>query len=308
MTQQTRTALKDLQRLDNRIHEARQDIRAFDPLFEEVEEPVLVLGSEATTTRNRLKEMNLEERRLELSTEEKRVRVKRLEERLGSVRNLREEAAVSAELDMVKRALQSDEQEAYTLLDQIRKLSDRLEELEAALSEAEGLVEPRKKELLDKREEAKAGLVALEKERDAFVKDVDPQELRLYEAIRAGGRTKAVSEMTEDGACGHCFGVVPLQIQNEIRHGSALIRCEACGVILSAPDPEEIAAAAREAEAAAEKKAAAEAEAAVEVEETEESAGAEDAAAAPVGDDAADEASGEVSDDAGNGVPTPASE
>jgi hypothetical protein len=32
--------------------------------------------------------------------------------------------------------------------------------------------------------------------------------------------------------------MVPLQIQNEIRHGGSLIRCEACGVILAAPDPE----------------------------------------------------------------------
>jgi hypothetical protein len=32
--------------------------------------------------------------------------------------------------------------------------------------------------------------------------------------------------------------VVPLQLQNEIRHGDALIRCEGCGVILAAPEPE----------------------------------------------------------------------
>ena len=30
---------------------------------------------------------------------------------------------------------------------------------------------------------------------------------------------------------------MPLQVQNEIRHGDALIRCEACGVILAAPEP-----------------------------------------------------------------------
>lgn len=201
----------------------------------EVEEPALALANEVGTMRNRLQEMKLEERRLEVSTEEKRARVKRLDERLTGVRNLREEAAVSAELDMVKRALQSDEQEAYTLIDQIRKLDARMVELEAALKEAQAQVEPRMKELLEQRDGAKADVAALAAEREAFAKGMEPRQVRLYESIRRGGRRLAVAELTEDGACGHCFGMVPLQLRNEVRHGLTLIRCEACGVILAAP-------------------------------------------------------------------------
>ena len=68
---------------------------------------------------------------------------------------------------------------------------------------------------------------------------------------------RPVAELTVDGACGHCFSMVPLQEQNEIRHGEQLIRCEACGVILAAPEPEpeggeEAEAAASEADAGAE--------------------------------------------------------
>ncbi len=232
---QTRTALKALQDLDSRIERARTRVRDFDPLFEEVEAPALSLESEVTTTRGRVQEMKLEERRLQLAAEEKRARLKRLEERLGGVRNLREEAAVSAELDMVRRALQSDDQEGYTLVDQIGKLDARLEELQRAWSEARAELEPRLEGLLRDREEAKAQLASLEAERVSFVEGIEAAELRMYEAIRAGGKRRAVSELTEDGACGHCFGVVPLQLQNEIRHGNALIRCEACGVILAAP-------------------------------------------------------------------------
>lgn len=235
MTPQSRSALKELQHLDLRVQEARQRITAFDPLLSEVEEPALVLASEANTARNRLQEMRQEERRLEISTEEKRARVKRLDERLSGVRNLREEAAVSAELDMVRRALQNEEQEAYTLIDQIRKLEARLAELETALQEAQADVEPRVKGLLEERETAKGSLSALEAQREAFVRGMDSREVHLYESIRAGGRRLAVAELTEDGACGHCFGVVPLQLQNEVRHGRGLIRCEVCGVILAAP-------------------------------------------------------------------------
>ncbi len=238
MTEQTRTALKELQALDNRIAEARGRVQDFDPKIEEATEPALVLEAEVEKTRKRLQEMKLEERKLETSSEERRARVKRLEERFAGVRNLREEAAVSAELDMVRRALQSDEQEAYTLIDQIRKLDEHMAEIEAALTEARALVEPRMKELAAERDEATSGLDDLEGERERFVAGMDPKEVRLYDGIRGGGRRRAVAELTHDGACGNCFGIVPLQIQNEIRHGASLIRCEVCGVILAAPAPE----------------------------------------------------------------------
>lgn len=240
MTQQRRTALKELQKLDVRILDARQRIRDFDPMFEEVEAPALILEGDLEKSRKRLQEMQLEERRLESSTEEKRDRLKRLDERSASVRNLREEAAVSAELEMVKRGLQNDEQEAFTLLDQVGRVGERVAELESAFAEASQLVEPRRDELLAERERAKKDLEILEGEREICAGAIDPAEMRIYDAIRGReGQRAAVSELTEDGACGNCFGVVPLQHQNEIRHGEKLIRCEACGVILAAPEPVE---------------------------------------------------------------------
>ena len=41
-----------------------------------------------------------------------------------------------------------------------------------------------------------------------------------------------IAAVTADGACGHCFGMIPLQQQTEIRQARDLTRCEACGVIL----------------------------------------------------------------------------
>lgn len=245
MTDQRRKDLKQLQQLDLKIGEAKRRIVDFEPRLEEVEKPALTLESELGTTRTRLQEMKLEERRLELAQEEKRTRRAKLEERLGSVRNLREEAAVSAELEMVKRAIQNDEQEALGLMDQLRKAEERGDELEAAYKEASALVEPQKKELLEQRAQAQKDLESLQQERASFAKGMSAPELKVYDAIRAGGRAIAVSDLTEDGACGHCYGMVPLQLQNEIRHGASLIRCEACGVILTAPGEEPATAVAR---------------------------------------------------------------
>jgi predicted nucleic acid-binding Zn-ribbon protein len=235
MTEQRRKDLKQLQQLDLRIEKAKQRIGEFDPRFEEVELPALTLESDLGTTRTRVQEMKLEERRLELAAEEKRVRRLKLEERLGSVRNLREEAAVSAELEMVKRAMQNDEQEALGLIDQLRKAEERAADLEKSYREASEVVEPKRNELLAERSAAQKGLEALREERKSFAATIVRSELKVYDAIRAGGRSIAVADLTHDGACGHCFGMVPLQLRNEVRHATALIRCEGCGVILAPP-------------------------------------------------------------------------
>ena len=238
MTEQPGTDLKELQKLDTRIAEARKTIADFDPQLAEVEEPALLLETELAAARTRLQELKLEARRLELSTEEKRTRRKRLDERLGSVRNLREEAAVSAELEMVKRALQNDEQETMSLLDQLRKTEDRTAELETNFKAASEHVGPKRDALLAERTGAEKMLEDLRAERARFISGVNAAELKVYDAIRAGGRHIAVADLTHDGACGHCFGMVPIQLRNEIRHGRQLIRCEGCGVILTSPTPE----------------------------------------------------------------------
>lgn len=238
MTQQTYSILQELQRLDEEIDRVRARIAEFQPLLDEVEEPATELESEIESTEGRLQEVTLEEERLELAVEEKRNRLDKLEDRLNEVRNVREEAAVQAELDMVRRAVESDEQEALSLLDQIRKLELRLDEQRKALEEAREEVEPRRRELLEEREVAQGRLSELKEKRASVTNRIDESEREVYERIRSGGRDVAVAPLTADGACSNCYGMIPPQRQNELRHGADMIRCEACGVILAPPDSE----------------------------------------------------------------------
>ena len=245
MTPQTRTSLKELQNLDQAIAAIRSSAQSFDLLLEEVNEPVARLEQEVEALEKRLTELKLEENRIELTIEERRVRAAKLQERMDAVRNVREEAAVHAELEMVRRALESEEQEALSLLDQIKRLKERSEDQEAAYQEALAEVEPRREELVEEKQAADGKLEALQAERDAFAAGIDPGERRIYDSIMAGARDVAVAELTQDGACGNCYNMVPLQIQNQIRHGDGMIRCEGCGVILT-PESEEGLARARE--------------------------------------------------------------
>ena len=245
MTPQTRTSLKELQNLDQAIAAIRSSAQSFDLLLEEVNAPVARLEQEVEALEKRLTELKLEENRIELTIEERRVRAAKLQERMDAVRNVREEAAVHAELEMVRRALESEEQEALSLLDQIKRLEERSEEQEAAHQEALAEVGPHREELVEEQQSADGKLEALQAERDAFAAGIDLGERRIYDSIMAGARDVAVAELTQDGACGNCYNMVPLQIQNQIRHGEGMIRCEGCGVILT-PESEEGLALARE--------------------------------------------------------------
>ena len=238
MTQTAKTALKELQRLDREIKDAEKRAEAFGPQLDDVEGPALQLETEAGATKARLQEMKLDERRHELSADEKRSRSRILQDRLAAVRNVREEAAVTAELDMVRRTLESEEHDALTLLDQIRKLEAKHDEQQARLAAARAEVEPRRQELIGGREAVNAEIAELNRRRDEFAATVNPRQLQLYQGIRGRTGRQAVAELTGDGACGCCFSVMPLQVQNSVRHGADLVRCEACGVILTAPEAE----------------------------------------------------------------------
>ena len=250
MTESSEASLLGLQKLDRRVSDAEARIAAFEPQLEEIAEPVERLDAEVTQLKSRIQELKLDERRLELSAEERRQRMAKLQERLNAVRNLREEAAVHAEIDIVRRALEADEQEALSLLDLIRRNEERLDDSSEQLSTAQAELAPRREEILSEQARIRGELETYQADRDAYFAKVPTDERRLYERIKAGGRDVVVAAMTDDGACGHCFAMVTLQLQNEVRAGARLIRCESCGVIVAPPLSEEEAAAEREAAAA----------------------------------------------------------
>lgn len=227
--------LLELQTIDQRIRATRERVESFESTLAAVDEPVRRLTDEVEVTANKVRELRLEERRLRLAAESKRERVQRLEERLNMVRTIREEAAVQAELGLVRRALDQEELDVVSLLDQIGRFEDRLEIQREGLEEARSAVGPRKSEILAEQEGARSQLTSLETERELCATGLDQRYLMVYDNLARGGRRDAVAPMTGDGACGSCYSLIPLQVQNEIRTSAPLVRCEACGVIVTAP-------------------------------------------------------------------------
>jgi len=171
--------LLELQTIDREIRRIRDQIAAFDPLLEEVDASAQALADKARTTESRVKELHVEERSRRRSAEEKRARIKSLEERLELVRTVREESAVQAELGFVRRSADSEEQEVFSLLDQISRLEERLDQERQALDDARQEIKPRQDQLIADRGEAEAALAALEQKRGNCAAVIEPRYLRI---------------------------------------------------------------------------------------------------------------------------------
>jgi len=227
-----KAALLTLQEMDDELVQAQATLDAFAPQVAELEQPVASLGQEIDAARARVEDLRADIRRLQGAAEQKRQRLAVYEERLMRVRNLREESAARAEMDLVRRAVEADDAESKALQEQATRTELKLVDLERHMTKLREESAPRLEALLAEKTAAETALAVLKDRRENHSIRIDKRALRLYERVRGGRSAVALAPMTEEGACGHCFNILPLQEQAEVRASTGLHRCEGCGVIL----------------------------------------------------------------------------
>lgn len=230
-------SLLELQRLDRDLRQSEARLSEIQPQIDEVDAPIAALQKEIDTSRSRLEEMREKQKKLEQAANSKRERLKSYEARLERVRNPREEAAAKTEMDLVRRAIDADEQESIELLEQARRTDLKLDDLDRALQRLTEEAHPRRNDILTAQSTIQDEIARLREKRTSHTSQITPNALRLYDRVRGPrGDRAALAPLKSDGACGNCFNVVPLQERAEIRSGRELRRCEACGVILYPED------------------------------------------------------------------------
>lgn len=229
-------SLLELQELDEQIAFAEDKLAAFTPRLATVEAPATELQREVDVLRQQAESIDQDARRLERAAEEKRERLLKYESHLEKARNQREESAARTEIDLVRKAIEADDAEASEKLDQLKRTRLRLDDFETRLEKAREEIEPRRQEIVAEQSAAAGELAVLRSRRDNQAVRVPAAQRTLYERIRGTRRRAALVAMTPTGACASCYNTLPIQEQNEVRRGGTMHRCEACGVILYAPD------------------------------------------------------------------------
>lgn len=230
--QELHAALVALQDIDDEIATATRHVKAYGPQLDTLLAPVTAAERELTSTTTRLEEMRAEFERLQKNAEQKEIKQESYYGRLEKARTKDDESMLHMELDLVRGALEADRDDLKRISDQITRTDLKVDELERTLTTAREAVAEEQATIEAERDAAQAELDLLLEKRENQAVRLDQKDRRLYERVRGQYSRRVVSPMTEEGACGNCFNILPLQEQAEVRRGESLHRCEGCGVIL----------------------------------------------------------------------------
>lgn len=225
-------ALLALQELDDQIDRAEARTREFTPQFESLEAPVSSARRELEAVQAKLTELRAEQHRLQRNAQQKQERLVAAQERMNKVRNAREEAAVKSETDLVRRALDADTADLQDVSSEATRTDLKVDDVQRQLDRATAEIAERREELTSQLAEVNEELAVLRNKREQAAAQLSQPDLRLYDRVRSGKSRRALAPLTEEGACGSCFNVLPVQEQSQVRGGERLHRCELCGVIL----------------------------------------------------------------------------
>ena len=227
-------ALMALQELDGEIDRAEKEIAGFTPRLEQLDGPVQAVEREMDVLRAKVDDMRAQVHRLEANAEQKRERMKQYQDRLVKGSSTQKNAALRAELDLVRKALDADLNDMKQLSEQATRNDLKLDDLRRHADRLRADAQPQRDELLFAKLEAEEQLAVLRERRENQAVRLDQKSRRLYERLRTGRTRTVLAPLTAEGACGNCFNVLPVQEQAMVRQAAVLHRCEACGVILYA--------------------------------------------------------------------------
>ena len=173
---------------------------------------------------------------MEAKIESYRLLQDRRKQRLEQVKNSKEATAVMAELDLARSVMAKEESDWVRTADGVVQLEIRaqaeetnLQTLESSQAEERALLEQRRASL-------EAERAAALREREASAATIDRPLRTRYDRLRRSRSNDVVVPLV-GGACGGCHTAVPLNRRSQIKAGSVIDGCEACGAILYPPEP-----------------------------------------------------------------------
>lgn len=225
------------------------DLQAKDAVVADVERRLEALRGEYTTLDQALEKARagLETARrtaadasrrrdeLEAKIESYRLLQDRRRLRLEHVRNPKEASTLMAELDLARSVVAKEENDWIRSAETVTQLERKASEEERNVELMEEGQRPEREQLDGRAAELQAELAAAMEDREATAGRLDRQLRVRYERLRKSRLTEVVVPLVANG-CGACHTAVPMNRRSQIRNGSVIEGCEACGAILYPPE------------------------------------------------------------------------
>jgi len=224
-------ALEELQQIDLDANEVRGEIESLPARRAKAEAGILEARRSYDDAKGRLDANERERRQVESLLGMERDKVKKWEGRLGEIRTPREYAALSREIDIAKKANDSQSEQLKGLAGEAQDIQKALETRGEALGDAEAAAQSELKEIDERRAAAEERLRGLDARRAEAAQRVEPSLLSKYENIkrrRAGVAVSPVVGMT----CKGCNRNIPPQLAITLQRANSIETCPNCHRII----------------------------------------------------------------------------
>jgi uncharacterized protein len=157
-------------------------------------------------------------------------KVKKLESMQNAVKKVEEFNALTHEMSQAERDRINKEQRLNELYDKLGNEEDALKSITQSLESTIESSKVLEAEIQDSISKINAEGRVLKAERDAFVANVDPEVLRIYERLLRNKKDRVVVPI-ENRCCSGCHIMLTAQDENLVRKGERLVFCEHCSRI-----------------------------------------------------------------------------
>ena len=221
-----------LQVLDLKLESSRERVTEILAILEDDQE-IIRCREILEETEVKLKDARAVNSKAERAVSSQRAKIEQTEKTLygGTIRNPKELQDRQQEAESLKRYLSTLEDrliEAMIQLDEAQQVWDAANE---DLARTEDIRIAQHKDLNQEREELLASINRMDAEREAALENVDPKDLALYEDLKKRFGGVAIT-IVQGGNCAACGLGLAHSVQQSIRSGNDLIRCDQCSRIL----------------------------------------------------------------------------
>ncbi len=217
---------KDLQLLDTdlRLKALLDQMAALDAALEQAR-------GEIESARTRVADSTRRRGELEAAIETQRARQEQRRARIEQVRTAREVQALMAEMDLARAEAARQESEWMKMADQVQQQEQEVRDAEDRVQSLEGDQGGERARLEEAAAAVQTERTAAREARDAVAGTIERGIRQRYDRLWTA-RTAVVVVPLRGDACAACNTAVPRNRRSQIRAGTVIESCEACGAIL----------------------------------------------------------------------------
>ncbi|WP_447986442.1 zinc ribbon domain-containing protein [Nitrospira sp. Nam74] len=223
--------LIDLQTIDLRILEIKDQERKLPQLLQASESPLQEAREQSQTLAKELDTLNKERRDRERDLEVHEAHVGKLRTRLMELKTNKEYQAHLFEIEMANKKKGVLEEQILTLMERIEQNQHAAKQCDEKAAEVERIFVQEKVRIDTLASGLHEELVQLEDKREQIVQGLDKKLVARYAKLKAGRKDVAIVAI-RNGICAGCRLQLPPQLLAEVKRSEDLQSCSYCHRIL----------------------------------------------------------------------------